>query len=140
MTVTFIGHRDTPQNIYSLLYETVRTLIQNDAATAFYVGDRGEFDRMVLRSLMELKKVYPHIEYQIVLAYMPQRTDESIAFHPNIFPAEVAVAPARFAIDRRNRWMIEKSDVVVAYVRHSCGGAARFREAALCKGKRVINL
>ena len=140
MTVTFVGHRDTPQNVYPLLCETLRTLIQTDAATAFYVGDRGEFDRMVLRVLAELKKVYPHIDYQIVLAYMPRRKDESISVHPSVFPAEVAVAPARFAIDRRNRWMIENSDVVVTYVRRSYGGAARFQEVALRKGKRVIAL
>ena len=140
MTVTFVGHRDTPQNIYPFLYEIVRALIQTNTAISFFVGDRGEFDRMALRVLVELKKVYPHIKYQIVLAYMPQKKEESTSVHPNILPPEVAVAPARFAIDRRNRWMIENSDIVVTYVKRSYGGAARFRELALCKKRHVIDL
>lgn len=29
----------------------------------------------------------------------------------------------KFAISRRNEWMIDKADVVIAYVTHSFGGA-----------------
>ena len=43
-------------------------------------------------------------------------------------------------ISHRNRWMLDASDCVVAYVTHSWGGATQFTEQAEKKGKRVIRL
>ena len=49
--------------------------------------------------------------------------------------------PKRFAIDRRNRWMIDQSDYVVTYVTHDIGsGAAKFRSIAEKNDKNMINL
>ena len=48
--------------------------------------------------------------------------------------------PLRFAIDHRNRWMVERADTVVCYVHRSVGGAARYVELATRKGKCVISL
>lgn len=140
MTVTFVGHRDTPENVYGLLYEALWTLIQKEGANCFYVGEQGAFDRMAARALCELKKIYSHIEYYVVLAYMPTLNSARERTAPTLLPAEVAQAPAKYSLDRRNRWMIDKSDVVIAYVNRSCGGAASFRKRAITKGKRVINL
>ena len=39
----------------------------------------------------------------------------------------------------RNRWMLERSDIVVTYVR-SPGGAAKFKALAERKGKHVIEV
>ena len=140
MTVTFVGHKDTPQSIYHSLYEALKILIQTEEVADFYVGHQGAFDRMALRALCELKKIYPFIKTHIVLAYMPCEEEKSPLGCTTLFPEEVAVAPARFAIDRRNRWMIEKSDIIIAYVKRSYGGAAAFRRKAVARGKRIIDL
>lgn len=50
------------------------------------------------------------------------------------------VAPVRFAIGRRNKWMVEQADYVITHVTHSWGGAAKFKELAEKKGKTVINI
>ena len=47
--------------------------------------------------------------------------------------------PPRFAIDHRNRWMINQSEFVVTYVR-SPGGAAKFKALAERKGKTVLEI
>ena len=57
-----------------------------------------------------------------------------------LLPDGIEVGPARFAIDRRNKWMIEQADYVITYVTHSWGGAAKFKELAEKKGKTVINI
>ena len=47
--------------------------------------------------------------------------------------------PPRFAIDYRNKWMIDHSDVIT-YVRRSFGGAAKSKTLAAKKNKTVIEL
>lgn len=46
----------------------------------------------------------------------------------------------RYAIARRNKWMVEMSGYVIAYVKCNVGGAARYKTLAEKKGKTVLNL
>ena len=66
MTVTFFGHRRTPDSVKPLLKETLRELIEKDRADMFYVGNEGSFDWMVYDTLKELKTEYPFISYKIL--------------------------------------------------------------------------
>ena len=54
MTCTFFGHRCVPQKIEPTLRSTLIDLIENHGADLFYVGNHGEFDAMVRRTLREL--------------------------------------------------------------------------------------
>lgn len=113
-------------------------LIEQQGANSFYVGNHGNFDRFAASVLEELKLVYPHIEYRIVLAYLPACKDKSCT--NTVFPEGIEAVPKRFAINFRNRWMINQSDTVVAYITHSFGGASKFVEIARKKNKRIINI
>ena len=57
-----------------------------------------------------------------------------------LFPEVLDSCPPRFAIDRRNRWMVERSDIVVAWVEHTRGGAYKFLSLAQRKKLKIINL
>ena len=57
-----------------------------------------------------------------------------------ILPELPENTPQRFRIDARNRWMINKSDYVITYVRHSFGGTAKFEEMAYKQNKIVIKI
>ena len=57
-----------------------------------------------------------------------------------MFPDVLDNTPPKYAISKRNTWMVNRSDIVVVYVKYSFGGAARFRDMAVSKGKTVINL
>jgi hypothetical protein len=46
----------------------------------------------------------------------------------------------KFAIERRNRWMIDQSDFLLCYINHTWGGAYKFARLAKRRGKTVINL
>lgn len=141
MICTFFGHRNTPDNVRPLLRETLTELIEKRGANCFYVGNQGSFDNMVRRELKELTKIYPHIGYSVVLAYMPGKRDgaDLADYSDTVYPDGLENVPRRFAIDKRNRMMIDRSDIVVTYVCCS-GGAAKFKEIAERKGKEVINL
>ena len=141
MICTFFGHRDTPDSVEPVLRETIAALIENEEANTFYVGNQGKFDYMVIRVLKKLKAVYENIECVVVLAYMPREgvMDERLNGVKTTYPEGLESTPARYAINKRNRWMVNKSDIVITYVKNPTGGAAFFKELAEKKGKRVIN-
>lgn len=135
----FFGHRDTPSEIAEKLEKTVANLIENKQVHTFYVGSQGGFDAMAYSVLKKLKQKYQHINYSVVLAYLPTkkvRTD----YFDTVYPDVLDGVPRRFAIDRRNRWLVDKADYVVAYVAYPFGGAAKFCALAEKRKKTVINL
>lgn len=139
---TFFGHRDAPKKTEPALRVALLDLIENKNVDLFYVGNHGGFDRMVRKCLTELKTKYPHIKYYVVLAYIPLKKENLMLEdgEETLYPAGLERTPPKYAIIKRNYWMIEKSDYVVTYVDHITGGAAHFKEVAEKKGKTVINL
>ena len=121
---------------------TLIDLIENHGANLFYVGNHGEFDAIVRRVLRELSAKYP-IKYHVVLAYMPEKQDEYrlTDYSNTILPEGIEAVIKRFAINYRNKWMIEQSDFVVTHVVHDGGsGAAQFKKLAERKGETAIEL
>ena len=136
---TFFGHRQCPQRIEPMLLQTVEELIQKQGVTLFYVGGQGEFDRIVQRVLKQMQEKYPNIAWCEVLAYHPNGSAETKK-HETLFPETAGNGPVRFALSRRNRWMVQQADFVVCYVVHEWGGASQFMEYAVKQKKCVINL
>ena len=101
----------------------------------FYVGNNGNFDTMVRRQLEDLSQTFP-ITYSVVLAYLPTKKSEYDDYTNTILPEGIETIPKRFAISYRNKWMIDQADVVVTYVTHSFGGAAKFKELHKSKAKQ----
>ena len=141
MTVSFFGHRDAYNIDKEKLFMLLCELVENERACSFYVGDSGQFDKAVANVLARLKQKYPHIDYAIVLAYLPHSAEykERTESHPTLFPESASRALPRFAINARNLWMIENSDTVITYVTRGLGGAARFKQIAERKRKRIID-
>ena len=113
--VTFCGHSKLSEKEKILLKKELNKklekLICNGACT-FLLGGYGDFDRICAYVIRELKKQYPPIE--------------------NV--------PLRYAISKRNEYMVEKADVIIAYVNHSWGGAATTLEYAKRKHKNIQEL
>ena len=136
---TFFGHADTTEKIVPILQAEIVRLIENREVTHFFVGNHGNFDRLVAHTLKELKQRYPHINYTIVLAYFP--VSPNIYDQENsLYPVGIESVPKRFAILWRNRWMLDRSQFVITYVHSPSGGAAKFKVLAEKQGKTVINL
>ncbi len=140
-TCTFFGHKDTPEAVSDSLKKAIVNLIEQENVTRFYVGNQGKFDAMVASRLKELKNIYPHISFAIVIAYLPTKKEKMHCdYSDTLFPEGLEKTPPRFAIDKRNEWMLQQSDYVISYVEHKTGGAAKFTGQAIKKGKKVINL
>ncbi len=140
-TCAFFGHREIWENIDSKLNDVLIELIEKKGVTKFYVGNQGAFDKIAVNVLRKLRKKYIHIQYNIVLAYIPSKGScygyESVE---TIYPDGLENVLPKYAIIKRNQWMIERSDVIVTYVRYSVGGAAKAKEYAEKKGKKIINI
>ncbi len=139
-TCCFFGHREVTHNIREKLKATIEKLITEDGVTDFYVGHQGQFDSMAYSVLKELKAKFPHIRYTVVLAYMPDERIKELYGEDTLFPDGLETVPKRFAISKRNDWMIQQSGYAVCYVYKITGGAAKFREKAESKGLRVIQV
>ena len=139
-TCCFFGHREVTHNIREKLKATIEKLITEDNVTEYYVGHQGQFDNMVYSVLKELKANYPYIRYTVVLAYMPDEHIKKVYGEDTLFPDGLESVPKKFAISKRNDWMIQQSDFAVCYVHKITGGAAKFREKAEKKGLRVMQV
>lgn len=137
MIVTFCGHRDVSQSddVRTWLENCVESLIR-EGATDFYLGGYGSFDNMAASVVWKLKEKYPDICSVLVIPYLNRDIDTS-RYDLTTYPP-LETVPKRFAITRRNEWMVRAADVVVAYVRHGWGGAAATLEYAQRKKKRII--
>ena len=103
----------------------------------------GDFDSLCLRTLRELKKEFQDIELIFITPYIDQNYSklEFAKYHYDdvIFPPLECV-PRKFAILKRNEWMVEEADLVIAYVMYSWGGAAKTLEYAKRKKVPIINI
>ena len=138
-TVVFIGHK----NCYGLnedeLKSTIIELI-NLGVTEFLSGGMGEFDRKSARIVYELKQIYPHIKNILVIPYFHFNIFDSKLFDEIVYPAGIEKVPYKFAIIKRNQYMVDNSTYAICFVDHSFGGASKTLEYAKKKNVRIINL
>ena len=142
MTCCFFGHKDTPLNICEKLEAAIEELITEDGANRFLLGNQGNFDMIAFNILRKMKLKHPDISYCVVLAYMPTGKAAGCLYDysETLLPEGIESVHPRFAISWRNKWMINESDTVVAYVTRTWGGAAKYVEIAAKKRKNIINL
>ena len=139
MTVTFCGHGKTYYNleIKEKLREVIERLVKAGADN-FLLGGYGNFDIMAAHTVREIKKEYPNIKSILVIPYIERKYDENL-YDSSLYPP-IENIQRRFAIIKRNEYMVSSSDVIVAYIDHDFGGASKTFNYAKRKKKKVINL
>ena len=137
MICTFIGARDTPFTLREHIKKAIIDLIFK-GINEFCVGNNGNFDYMVQSVLVELRSEYS-IKFDIVLSYI-----DELALIGNqeftVYPEELAPTPKRFAISKRNDYLLKKSSILIAYTDNTYSNSYKFTQKALKKGYTVINL
>lgn len=136
MTCTFFGHKDAPNDSEKRLKKIIDDLIENEGVKNFYVGNNGHFDFLAQRVLAEIKS---DIDYAIVLSSI---NECALADHQDktIFPEGFENVFPRFAICKRNDWLIKNSDFAIVYMEHKFSNCAKWVEKARKRGLKVINL
>ena len=137
MTVTFCGHSHVNDaDELNKWLDKVLDLLIAEGADRFYLGGYGDFDRMAAEAVKAKKEEKPDIEMALVTAYLSRQADGEF-YDYMIYPTLRDVTQSS-VIPKRNEWMVDSADVVVAYVTHEWGGAAKTLEYARRCGKRVI--
>ncbi len=137
MVVTFLGHSKIPvdSKLEQWMEKTLLALIQ-EGADQFLLGGYGDFDNFAAKMVRKCKNTHPDIHSLLVIPYLGRD------FNPNIYDNSVypylEEVPKRFAISKRNEWMVEEADVVVAYLINYAGGSGRTMEYAQRKKKKII--
>ncbi len=139
MTVTFCGHGNIfyDEAIKYTLYNKLEELIIL-GANRFFLGGYGNFDTLAAESVNKLKGKYSFIESVLIIPYLDRSYDTHL-YDYTLYPP-IENTPKKFAIMKRNAWMVENCDIVVSYVRHSSGGAEKTLSLAEKRGKRIIYL
>ena len=125
----------------------VRHLIQEKQYVEFLVGRDGDFDQIVASTVRRVKRAvrddnsvlvwvmpYPKAEYE-------DNTESFDSYYDEVEVCqESCTAHFKAAITIRNNNMIDRSDLVVAYVERKSGGAYRSLEYAEKTKKEIINV
>ncbi len=149
-TVSLFGHRiiEDYNTVESKLYELLRIIMQRESGELeFLVGRNGVFDLMAASVIRKLKKETGNENAYLALV-LPYETAElrnnTEAFESYYDSVEICEASAlcnpKFAIVARNRNMVDRSDLVVVYVKNESGGAYQSLKYAEKNEKRIINL
>ncbi|MBQ5930151.1 MAG: hypothetical protein IIX02_05095 [Clostridia bacterium] len=145
MIITFFGHSNCLFNddIKKQLKNILLDEIIKNPTCKFYLGGYGDFDGLCLRTLRELKHDFPTIEILFITPYLDKnysKLEFAKYYYDDVIFPPIESVPRKFAILKRNEWMVEQADLVIAYVKYSWGGAAKALEYAKRKKKRIINI
>ncbi len=148
-TVSFFGHRQI-ENVSAIekrLDEIIRPLFLEKEYVEFLVGRDGEFDLLAASTIKRLKRAVRD-DNSVLVWVLPYLTAEYrdyeadyAAYYDEIeICPESATAHFKSAFQLRNRWMVDRSDLVVCYVEQTNGGAFQTLEYAERRKKAVINV
>ena len=150
-TVCFTGHRHIDKalafKIPYLLKAHLRKYIEA-GAYKFRVGGAMGFDTVAALCVLELQREFPHIELELVIPCPDQTkgwSDEGRRVYNYVMSAakRVECVSDRYTshcMFDRNRALVDKSQVCIAYLQRNEGGTAYTYAYALKQGLEVINL
>lgn len=112
-TVFLMGGRYTSEKIRPLLNEVIEKHITEYGANSFFVGHRGNFDRICLGALRELKEKYPSIMLYLVEPYALTKPKAEAPQGFELYYPEIERVPLPLAIVEANKQMVKTSDYLI---------------------------
>lgn len=147
MIISFIGHSKAPQT--SQLKEEIQKTILNytnkKENNLFYLGGYGNFDHLCACAVKELQNTHHNFISFFITPYFNDHSKQlkniwESGLYDHILYPPIENTPYRFAICKRNKFMTDVSDLIIAYVKYTWGGAYTSYLYAKQKRKKLINL
>ena len=145
MIITFCGHsrlaKDSVDEISEKVLQVLKS-INTDEQILFYLGDYGQFDYIAMKCCKKYKEINENCKLCFITPYLNDtylKNKSCDIYDETIYP-EIENVPLKYAILKRNEWMVASCDLLVAYVDFTWGGAIKTLEYAHRKGKSYINL
>jgi len=143
MICFFIGHRNAPETLRTLLENAVEQHIAEYGVMEFVVGHYGRFDYMAAGAVRTAKKRHPEVTLTLLLPYYPFLHDTS-DYDRTYYPEGLETVPKPYAIIRANQYMVRNSDFLICYDRRYPGNTRDIVDMALRREAnglmRVTNL
>ena len=148
MTISFTGHANISQKnkVKDAVKEQMCRIIATSEDVTCYLGGYGDFDEICACCCRELKGKYPFINLVYVTPYLDLYTQAKMQeikkqglYDATLYPP-IEKAPIKFAILKRNEWMMTNADIVIAYVKRNSGGAYKSLQFAKRKIRKIINV
>ena len=152
LSVCFTGHRDVKKydDVYNRTINAVEILI-NKGSLCFYVGGALGFDMLATNVIINLKSKYPQIKLILLLPFKEPWKVEKNWTDNDIIDYNAILKKAdkiifindyykRGCYYERNRFLIDNSNVCIAYQRRKSGGTAYTVDYAQKHQVSVINL
>ena len=138
-TATFIGHARCYGLSEALVEAEIRKLIEG-GVDHFLCGGKGDFDGICAKIVHDLKAEYPNIVSELVLPYPGFQPFDPERYDCFLAPEGYETWNYKAVYEKRNRYMLEHSDVALCYVVHEWGGAAKTLRVAKRLGLPVIEM
>ena len=160
------GHRVMLMDVEKPLRETLERLVEERGVSLFYTGGMGEFDELFARTVRSMKRECPSLRLVLVMPYLTRELSTGkqrygaayggqiaratydgpghgwyeALYDEILIPAELDGVHPKAAIGLRNRWMVDRSDSVIAALHRDFGGAAEAVRYAEKVGKKVVRI
>lgn len=142
---SFFGHRDAHLAATTLsdLKAHLTMLIDKHSVAVFYCDFYGTFDNVCANLVRELQCDFPHIKLCAITPYIltsyNNRNQILRECSDELIYPDIEHVPYRFAIAKRNEWMVNQSAFVITLVNHSWGGAHSCYKKAVSLDKCCTN-
>ena len=148
MIVSFAGHSHVGgwDKMKGIVKEVLKTVLAENEAVTCYLGGYGDFDVLCAAACRELKQEFSGMEVVYVTPYMTlseqtkMKEMQSRGLYDRFLYPPIENTPLKFAISKRNEWMMTNADLVIVYVNRTYGGAYRSLKVAQSRKKRIVNV
>ena len=131
LIITFCGHAQIfsgREELHDKVMSAINEHTQGEDVV-FYLGGYGDFDWIALRCCREYKESHPTAKLLFITPYLDEVYFKNREMYlkecDGIEYAGIEKTPKKYAISKRNEWMVNRSDFLIAYVNVSWGGAAK---------------
>lgn len=140
MNIAFCGHKDfiASNGIEAKIIEMLLMYARKEREVCCFNGGYGAFDCLAAHCVDKAKEKTGNIKNCLVVPYLSKKFNKE-CFDEIIYPPLEDVPP-KWAICRRNEWMVDNSAVIICFVSCGFGGAAKTLRYAKSRDKLIINL
>lgn len=152
--IAFLGNREVfdENKILNAILDQLEDFLQPWNTTAlperivFYCGGYGRFDGLASQAIDLLRNKYPDFkaEKYLIIPYCNPAYLKRIAFlkkcYDDFIYPPIETAPPKYVIQYRNRWIIDKSDYIIAYMQNPFGNTKKLIAYARAHRKNVVLL
>lgn len=142
----FAGHDEFyDENMRDKIKICAEKLIRDESVGIFMVGNYGGFDRIAASAIRSLKTKYQDIRLELIVPYLTAEIVTEKNWYSRQYDSVIIAdipenTPKKYGIIYANKYIVEKSDFMIAHIDHTFGGAYKTLLYAKRNGVNIIDI